>query len=258
MPGRSEEFFAGTTVPQALQKSWTGTLTFPDNPPGSQSPMGVIMNLAKIFIVAAISATAFSAQAAGVGVRAGTTGVGGDVGFNVAPTLDARVGYSYFRYKTTYNSDINYDAKFQLSNLNGLLDWSPFPGAFRFTGGLIANQNKVDLHSTGGTYRVNGVTYSSNDTSISGTVKSGRSIAPYLGIGYGNVARAGVNFYFDLGIMFMGSPKVSLSASCGGALNATDCATLRSNLENERARIESDLKKYRYFPVANIGITIGF
>ena len=213
------------------------------------------MNLAKIFIVAGICAAAFSAQAAGVGARVGTTGVGGDIGFNVAPTLDARVGYSYFRYKTHYNSDINYDAKFQLSNLNGLLDWSPFPGAFRFTGGLIANQNKVDLHSTGGSFTVNGHPYASGD--VSGTVKSGRSVAPYLGIGYGNVARAGVNFYFDLGIMFMGSPKASLSASCG-SLNATQCAQLRSDLDEERAKIENDLKKYRYFPVANIGITIGF
>jgi hypothetical protein len=213
------------------------------------------MDFARIFIVAAASAAAFSAQAAGVGVRAGSTGVGGDIGFNVAPTLDARVGYSYLRYKTHYNSDINYDAKLQLSNLNGLLDWSPFPGGFRVSGGLIANQNKVDLHSTGGSFTVNGNSYASGD--VNGTVKSGRSIAPYLGIGYGNVARAGVNFYFDLGIMFMGSPKASLSASCG-SLNATQCAQLRSDLDEERAKIENDLKKYKYFPVANIGITIGF
>jgi hypothetical protein len=216
------------------------------------------MTFAKIFIVAAISATAFSAQAAGVGVRAGTTGIGADVGVNVAPTLDARVGYSYLSYKTHYNSDINYDAKIKLSNLNGLLDWSPFPGGFRFSGGLIANQNKADLNSTSGTYTINGRPYTSSDASVSGSVKSGRSLAPYLGIGYGNVARAGVNFYFDVGIMFMGSPKVSLSASCSSSISAARCAQLNSDLESERARIEDDVKKYRYFPVANIGITIGF
>jgi hypothetical protein len=216
------------------------------------------MNLAKIFIAAAISATAFSAQAAGVGVRAGTTGIGADVGVNVAPTLDARVGYSYFSYKGHYNSsDVDYNAKLKLSNLNALLDWSPFPGGFRFSGGVIANQNKVDLNSTG-TYRINGVAYNSSDASVSGTVKSGRSLAPYFGIGYGNVARAGVNFYFDLGIMFMGSPKASLSASCGSAVSAAQCAQLRNDLNNEQARIEDDLKKYKYYPVANIGLTIGF
>src|SRR6185503_1637020 len=117
-----------TAVPEGLKQHEVldPIRTFPENPPETQSPTGVAMNLAKTFIVAAIFAATFSAQAAGVGARVGTTGVGGDVGFNVAPTLDARVGYSYFRYKTHYNSDINYDAKFQLSNLNGLLDWSPF------------------------------------------------------------------------------------------------------------------------------------
>jgi hypothetical protein len=215
------------------------------------------MNLTKIFVTTAIAATAFSAQAAGVGVRAGTTGVGGDVGFNLAPTLDARVGYSYFSYKTTYNSNVSYDAKYKLSNLNALLDFSPFPVAFRLTGGLIGNQNKIDLNSRG-TYQVNGQTYDSSTASLSGTVKSGRSVAPYLGIGYGNVARAGVNFYFDLGIMFMGSPKVSLSASCGASVSAAQCAQLRNDLGGEQARIQDDLKGYKYYPVANIGITIGF
>ena len=213
------------------------------------------MNFTKIFVATAITATAFSTQAAGVGVRAGTTGIGGDVGWNLAPTLDARVGYSYLSYKTHYNSGVNYDAKYKLSNLNALLDFSPFPVAFRLTGGLIGNQNKADLNSTG-TYRVNGQTYDSSNASISGTVKSGRSIAPYLGIGYGNVARAGVNFYFDLGIMFMGSPKVSLSTSCSAS--AAQCTQLRNDLGAEQARIQDDLKGYKYYPVANIGITIGF
>jgi hypothetical protein len=215
------------------------------------------MNLAKILVTITIATAAFSAQAAGVGVRAGTTGIGADVGMNLAPTLDGRIGYSYFSYKGHYNSDVSYDAKLKLSNLNALLDWSPLPGGFRLTGGLIANQNKVDLNSTG-TYQLNGATYNSSNASVSGTVKSGRSLAPYFGIGYGRVAGTGVNFYADLGIMFMGSPKVSLSASCGAPASPAQCAQLRNDLNAEQTRIEDDLKKYRYYPVANIGLTIGF
>lgn len=216
------------------------------------------MNLAKIFVATAIVAAAFPAQAAGVGVRAGTTGIGADIGWNLAPTLDARVGYSAFSYSHNLNSaDVRYDAKLKLSNLSALLDFSPF-GPFRLTGGLIANDNKYNLTGTGTSYRINGMTYQASDVGLSGTVKSGRSLAPYLGIGYGNVARAGVNFYFDLGIMFMGSPKASLSASCGTALNAAQCAQLRNDLSAEQARLESDLSRFKYYPVANVGITIGF
>ncbi len=38
-------------------------------------------------VTAAALAAAGGAQAAGVGVRAGTTGIGGDVGFSLMPTL---------------------------------------------------------------------------------------------------------------------------------------------------------------------------
>jgi hypothetical protein len=204
----------------------------------------------------AIAAVTFSAQGAGVGLRAGTTGVGGDLGWNLAPTLDARVGYSALSFSHDLTStDVRYDAKLKLSNLNAFIDFSPFIGAFRFTGGLIANNNKYDLAGTGTSYRINGRTYSASEVGLSGTVKSGRSLAPYLGIGYGNVARAGVNFYFDLGIMFMGSPKVSLVASCGGSAN---CTQLRSDLNAEQARLQDDLNRFKYYPVANIGLTIGF
>lgn len=214
------------------------------------------MNLAKICIAIAIVAATFPAQAAGVGLRAGTTGVGADVGWNLAPTLDARVGYSALSFSHTLNStDVRYDAKLKLSNLSALVDFHPLPGAFRFTGGVIANSNKYNLTGTGTSYRINGSTYSASDVGLSGTVKSGRSVAPYLGIGYGNVAGAGVNFYFDVGIMFMGSPKASLVASCGGSAN---CAQLRNDLNAEQARLQDDLNRFKYYPVANIGLTIGF
>ena len=102
---------------------------------------------------------------------------------------------------------------------------------------------------------MNGTTYSSGN--LSGTVKSGRSVAPYLGVGYGNVSGLGVNFYFDLGVMFMGSPKVNLNASCG-SLSAAQCAQLQSDTAQEARNLESELKRFKYYPVANIGITIGF
>jgi hypothetical protein len=88
-------------------------------------------------------------------------------------------------------------------------------------------------------------------------VKPEKSAAPYLGIGYGNVSGAGVNFYADLGVMFMGSPKATLTANCG-SLNATQCAQLQNQAAAEQAQLEDKLKNAKYYPVLNIGITIGF
>jgi hypothetical protein len=213
-----------------------------------------------LFAAAALGA-AGSSHAAGIGLRAGTTGVGGDVAFSLVPTLSARIGYSGLSYSTTVDvTDVKYDTKLRLSNLNLLLDWSPL-GPFRLTGGLIINDNKADVtgQPSGGTYTINGIAYPAAAIgSLGGTVQSGNRAAPYLGIGYGNVAGAGVNFYFDLGVMFQGTPSASLSVTCSAALTAAQCNELRSNVAAEQVQLQNDIRNFKYYPVANIGVTIGF
>jgi hypothetical protein len=230
--------------------------------PSNYDNRGEPMNLAKILSIAAALAAAGSAQAAGVGIRAGTTGLGADLGWNLAPTLDARVGYSALNVGTHVNSgDVRYDSKLKLSNLSALADWKALGPFFRLTGGFILNDNKYNMtgEPSGGTYRINGHTYNASDVgSLNGDVKAGRRIAPYLGIGGGNVAGAGVNFYWDLGIMFMGSPKARLNANCGPTLTPSQCAQLQSDVASAERSLEDDLKRLKYYPVANIGITIGF
>jgi hypothetical protein len=195
-------------------------------------------------VLVALATAAGLAQAAGIGVRAGTTGLGADFGWEIAPTLGGRLGVSGGSFNTGVDTtDINYDAKAKLANLNAFLDWSPL-GPFRISAGLIANDNKVDLTGT-----PNNATFAG--TTITGTVKPEHSVAPYLGVGYGNVWTKGVNFYFDLGVMFQGSPKVSLNCAPAGSPQCSQVAA-------EEQRVQDELNKYKYYPVLNLGITIGF
>jgi hypothetical protein len=204
------------------------------------------MRIQKIALVAALAA-AGSAQAAGVGVRVGTLGYGGDFGWGLAPTLNARLGYSAYSHTTTVNtSNVHYDGKLKLSNAPLLVDFSPI-GPFHLTAGIVGNNNKIDVTGTPNT----------GGGSFSGKLKLGNTAAPYLGIGWGNVAGAGVNFYADLGVMYMGSPKASLSANCG-SLSTAQCTTLQNQVEAEQRALEDKVKKYKYYPVLNIGLTIGF
>ena len=201
----------------------------------------------RIQIVTFIAAlgVAGAAQAFGIGVRAGTTGFGGDVAWKMAPTLSARVGYSTLSWGRDVETDrVRYDGTLKLGNLNTFVDFSPL-GPFRLTGGLMFNRNRYDLRGdlAGG--------------SVTGQVKSGRSAAPYLGIGYGNVSGMGINLYADLGIMFQGSPNATLDASCGG-LSAGQCASLQNEARAEEARLRDELKRFKYYPVLNIGLTVGF
>lgn len=190
-----------------------------------------------------------TAQAAGVGLRAGTTGLGADYGWGMAPTLGGRIGISGMTFNADVEtSEINYDAKAKLLNLNAFLDWSPL-GPFRITAGIVGNNNKVDLVG-----RPRTGSFPPGST-LTGTVEPEHSIAPYLGIGYGNVWTTGVNFYFDLGIMFQGSPKVDLIANCPPS---PQCTAAQAQVAAEEQRVQEELKRFKYYPVFNIGITIGF
>jgi hypothetical protein len=203
----------------------------------------------RFLVLAAALAACGTAQAAGIGVRAGTTGLGADVAFNVAPTFDARVGYSAgsWGYDTSTNG-ASYSGDVKLSNLNAFVDWRPLIASFfRVTGGVVFNKNKYEAtgHPAGGI------------GSFDATVESGKSAAPYLGIGYGAVAGAGVNFYADLGVMFMGEPKATLTANCAG-ISGAQCTSLNNQVTAEQQRLQDELKRFRYYPVLNLGITIGF
>ena len=221
------------------------------------------MRMVKIVLIAALAVAAGTAQAEeGVGLRVGTLGYGGDFGWHIAPGLNARLGYSTYSHNTSVtNTNVHYDGKLKLSNAPLLFDFSPL-GPFHFTAGIIGNANKIDVTGTpasNNTFTINGTTYTASQVgSLSGRLKLGNSVAPYLGIGWGNVAGAGVNFYADLGVAYMGSPKASLSANCGSGLSAAQCAQLQSDVEAEQRALEDKVKKYKYYPVLGIGLTIGF
>jgi len=202
----------------------------------------------KALVFAAALATCGAAHATGVGVRIGTTGLGVDVAKNIAPLLDARVGYSggSWGYDSS-TSGASYTGDIKLSNLNALLDFHPLGPLFRLTGGVIFNKNKYEATGT-----PNGQAGSFN-----ATVESGKTAAPYLGIGYGNVAGTGVNFYADLGVMFMGTPKATISANCSG-LSGAQCTSLQNQVASEQQNLQDKLDRFKAYPVLNIGVTIGF
>lgn len=202
------------------------------------------------FLILAAALFCTTAQAAGIGLRAGTTGIGADFGWGILPTLGGRLGVSGGSFSTDVETtDINYDAKLKLSNVNAFLDWSPL-GPFRITAGVIANNNKVDLNGQprpGGAFPAG--------STLTGTVKPERDLSPYLGIGWGNVWTKGVNFYVDLGVMFQGEPQVDLNVTCPPS---PACTSAQTQVAAEERRVQEEVKRLKYYPVLNIGITVGF
>jgi|GEM_PF-535217 len=198
----------------------------------------------------------------GVSAKIGTLGIGLDVTKSLLPQVDARLGINFGSINVNQNnSGINYDAKLNFSSIQLLGDYYPFGGSFRLTGGLVSNNNKFSLVGTpsgggGGTYTIDNTTYNASDVgSLTGEIKSGNSIAPYLGIGFGKPTNEGLAFNTDLGIMFAGSPKVTLNASNP---NFNNNPTNRAQLDNQARQTENDAKGFNLYPVLSIGLSYGF
>ncbi|MGC2165544.1 MAG: FecR domain-containing protein [Gallionella sp.] len=194
----------------------------------------------------------------GVAGKLGTLGYGAELAVSISDNrLTARDGVNTFTYKYNANSSsINYDFKLQLENASVLADWYPFSGSFRTSVGVLYNNNEINLlaNPTGGSYTIGNVSYPASQINSLAARVSFRPLAPYLGVGWGNpVAKnKGWGMLTDIGVLFQGSPVIDLVATCNPS---AACTNLQANAEIENARLQNDLRKFKYWPVASIGIS---
>ncbi len=192
--------------------------------------------------------TGTSAHAIGVGVKAGTLGLGAELGLTLSDRFTTRLALNKYKFGADQTIDgIDYSADLDMSSSAIFLDWSPFTnGSLHLTVGYVNSDNKLNASATGSyTFGTNPTSYT---TTVDTTVKLGSG--PYFGIGYGNVSNAGFGFTFELGVVQMGTPKASLSES-SGMVPADDIAREEQNIQN-------DLNQYDLYPVVSAGISIGF
>jgi hypothetical protein len=209
------------------------------------------------------NSTANVKESAGIGVSAkvGTLGIGVEVAKSLTPQFNARLGFNFGNISTNRtDSGINYDAQLNFSSIQLVGDYYPFTSSsFRITGGLVAQNNRFALTgkpSNNGVYTIGGTQFPASSVgTLSGEYKYGNSIAPYIGIGIGKSTNEGFGFNADLGVMFAGSPKVSLTAS-NSAFNNNSIT--RAQLDNQARQTENDLKGFNIYPVLSIGLSYGF
>ena len=204
-----------------------------------------------------------------MGVRAGTFGVGADVDFGLTDTLNLRLGYNNITYNRSFDdTDVTYDGKLKISAASAILDWYAFKGGFHFSLGAVEKGPKIDVvgkPKANGTYVFDGVTYTAAQIgTATGTIKTGDSIAPYVGIGWGNTVDKAdrVTFLADLGVIYTGSPKVDLNFTCNATLaaqsNDPTCSQFNSRVAAEKADLENKAKDYQWYPVISLGIAVRF
>jgi len=103
------------------------------------------------------------AAKAGLTIKGGTLGIGVDATASLAPRLNARGNFNFFKYSFSgTQSGVKYDVDLKLRSFAILLDLHPAPGSgFRLSGGLLFNKNRLDMVSDQltGTYTIGSKTY---------------------------------------------------------------------------------------------------
>lgn len=202
----------------------------------------------------------------GLGIRAGTLGGGVDFNIGMTESLALRLGYNYLTYdQTVEDTDVRYDGTLDVSSFSALLDWHVAGSGFRFTLGAVSNGPKIEVEGTptGGTYTIGNNTYTASQLgSLQGEIKIGNSVAPYVGLGYGNVVseKHRVTFLFDLGAIYGGTPDVELRAVCGSAAppGSPLCNQIQADTQAEVQELKNEASTVEWYPVINIGIGIRF
>ncbi|MES2884304.1 MAG: hypothetical protein V4709_05840 [Pseudomonadota bacterium] len=205
--------------------------------------------------------------------RVSTLGLGIEAITNLHKRVNLRLQGNFFNYdKSIKEDEIDYDGKLKLQTFGALLDIHPFAGGLRLSAGAYNNGNQIDLAANCRTEcEVGDVTVSSGSPSDNPRLFGGakfKSLAPYLGLGYGNSMRGfPLHFAFDVGVLFQGSTKINLDAA--GTARVTDNETgetttrnlatdsdFQMQLAKEERSAEDSAKEFKYFPV--ISLTLGY
>lgn len=199
-------------------------------------------------------------------VRAGTPGVGLDLDLGLSPSVGIRVGFAGFNVNHSIDtSDVDYDGRLKLRTVTGLLDWYVLRGSFHLTAGVAGNGTKLDVvgQPSQGSYTIDGTTYSSSQLgSLSGELKFGNSLAPYVGFGWGNPTGGSghLHFLLDVGAIYGGTPRVSLTAQCGPAAppGSALCDQIQGNVAGEQQKLRDQATILQWYPVVSLGIAVRF
>jgi hypothetical protein len=208
-----------------------------------------------------LAATAAQAQEGrfAVGVNVGTPGLGAEAQFKLSDQFVVRGGADTlkFDHDDSY-SGVDYSGKLKSSTGGVFLDWHPMGGAFFISGGSYFGDRTLKLSGTpSGSTDIGGVTYTAAQVGrIDGDVAMSDA-QPFVGLGWDNTfsGDGGWGFRGLVGAAFSDSPEVDLTAS-GGTLS--NDPTFQNRLRQEEADVRDDAKDFKYFPVAQVGLTYRF
>ena len=226
-------------------------------------------------IRSSISTRPFSHVA--VGANFGTQGAGLEMATTLSRKLNLRADASFFDYAlSTTQNGIHYNGTLNMRDARASVDFFPFGGGFRISGGMAA-YNKLNLGATANVVQGQSITlndtdyYSDPSDPLTGTGSFAyqRRYAPTATFGWGNaIPRSGRHLAFpvEIGAAFTGAPTVNLNFAGSACTDTTytNCGNVQSfdgfatNLAAQQKKFANDVAPFRFYPIINFGVTYRF
>jgi hypothetical protein len=210
------------------------------------------------FAAGAVALSAPLAHAREVYGQVGTEGVGIGYSEPLGTHDNVRAEFNGFAFSKSFDAGgLHYDGTAHLYHGGLYLDFFPAPNtvSFRFTAGALIGGDNVDAtaNSPSGTYKINGVNYSTLGQSIHAKARF-PTVRPYIGIGFGHtpVATKGFSAFFDAGVAY-GRPRIDFDVPAEIVAEAG-----AANVEAEKQDLQSKADKLRFYPIVKVGVTYRF
>ena len=204
-------------------------------------------------------------QDSSIGLDVGTTGVGATFVKKIKQYDKWGIRVGYHKYSKNFTDDVDnvhYDMDLNLEDVQLMADFHPWCNSFKITFGALYNGTDANGKITpkaGGTYKLNGNNYNSNQIGYINTkVEFKNDFAPYIGIGWDTSFYKPKNswgFTFNLGIAYYGNSKVTYNAYIKDPSVANN---IYNDLEKERIKLEDDINDYKYIPYVSVGFNYKF
>lgn len=205
-----------------------------------------------VAVVGALAAPAAHAGKAGVDFHFGTLGLGLGIDTQVSPHTGFRLGFNRFRTSSDWEEDdLDYEAGIDFDSVHGLLDWHPFGGKFRLTGGVMATDHRIDAAADVEAGDEIGDGQANRNGRLEAEVEF-EEWTPYIGTGWDwRFDRSNFEMTLDLGVLARGNPDVELRET-------EDTGASQQDLNEAENEIEDEWEEYNIYPVVQFGLLYRF
>jgi hypothetical protein len=192
-----------------------------------------------------------------IGVKAGALGLGVEYTRNLSDRWAIRGGINGSQVGFDGDeSGINYQFDFVWDSLSIGADLHPFKSPFRFSAGLLHNNNGLNGNSRPtSNVTIGDTSYTPAQVGVLTTTVDFKQTAPFLGLGWDwSRKRRHFGMSFDMGVLDQGSPRVTLRGS--GTLLGNPA--FQQDIATEQAQLRDSLSDLDLLPYVTVGFVIRF